>query len=150
MIIQEPVLLFSKETGEFPNSPLPVVVYRHATHLPILFKARYLKRMFARNRWTNAWNSGIFTHHHYHSTTHEVLGFFKGGTTLQIGGPNGKRVVMMPGDIVIIPAGVAHKNLGKEYQVGCIGAYPDGRNFDINTGEPSERPKTDHTIAAVP
>jgi uncharacterized protein YjlB len=150
IMIQEPLLIYLKDTGEFPNSRLPAVVYRQVFRLPVLFKGRHVRKIFARNRWTNAWDSGVFTYHHYHSTSHEVLGFYKGSTILQLGGPNGRQITVDAGDVLIIPAGVAHKNLGREHQVGCIGAYPDGRGYDINTGQPGERPATDRAIAALP
>jgi uncharacterized protein YjlB len=54
------------------------------------------------------------------------------------------------GDVLIIPAGVAHKNLGEEKDVICIGGYPGGRDFDINYGKPEERPIADEHIAALP
>jgi uncharacterized protein YjlB len=54
------------------------------------------------------------------------------------------------GDVLVIPAGVAHKNLDEENDVGVIGAYPDGRDYDMNYGKPAERPQTDENIARVP
>lgn len=145
-----PILYRCRNSGDFPGNRLPIVLYKNALSIPFLFKARYVKRQFAKHGWTNAWNSGVFTYSHYHSTTHEVLGFFGGSTTLQLGGANGHRITVNRGDVLIIPAGVAHKNLGDEYRVKCIGAYPDGRNYDINTGQPGERPGTDHNISALP
>jgi uncharacterized protein YjlB len=53
------------------------------------------------------------------------------------------------GDIIVIPAGVGHKNLGSD-NLGIVGAYPDGRNWDVNRGLPGERPQTDKNIAALP
>jgi len=147
---QQPALFYLEETPEFPNSRLPVVLYRLALDLSPFFKGQHIKTRFAHNQWTNAWDAGIFTYHHYHSTSHEVLGFYKGGTIVQLGGPEGPQVSVKAGDVLVIPAGVAHKNLGRESQVGCIGAYPDGRDFDINTGKPGERPGTDQRIAVLP
>jgi uncharacterized protein YjlB len=31
-----------------------------------------------------------------------------------------------------------------------VGAYPDGRHWDLLTGKPGERPKADQNIAALP
>jgi uncharacterized protein YjlB len=31
-----------------------------------------------------------------------------------------------------------------------VGAYPDGRDCDMNYGKPGERPRTDENIRAVP
>jgi uncharacterized protein YjlB len=53
------------------------------------------------------------------------------------------------GDVVIIPAGVAHCNLDKQNSVTCIGGYPQGKDYDMNYGHPGERPATDHNIAKL-
>lgn len=138
-----------RDDGTFPNSRLPVLVYRRALKLPPVFAAAYVRRLFAVNGWSNAWNYGIFEYHHYHSITHEVLGVHKGGTTLQLGGREGVKIKVERGDVIIIPAGVAHKNLGKETQLKCVGAYPGGSAYDINYGHAGERPAADRNIRRV-
>lgn len=145
-----PLQIFCQDNGRFPNSPLPVLFYKQAMDLPHLLAAGRVKKIFAKNEWANAWDAGIFTYSHYHSITHEVLGIYKGHTMLLLGGENGHQVKIESGDVLIIPAGVAHKNLGQEHDIGCIGAYPDGRDYDINSGLRGERPGTDQNIAAVP
>ncbi|HXD78039.1 MAG TPA: hypothetical protein VN616_09550 [Puia sp.] len=150
MATTQPVLHFFKDTGLFPNSKLPAVLYPRVLTLPPVCKGRFIRKLFAGHYWTNAWDAGVFTYPHYHSTTHEVLGFYKGGTVIQLGGETGVKLTVAAGDVLVIPAGVAHCNLGAEYDVRCIGAYPDGRDYDILTGEPSERPAADRNIAAVP
>jgi uncharacterized protein YjlB len=44
---------------------------------------------------------------------------------------------------------VAHKNLGGESAITCVGGYPGGISFDMNYGKPGERPATDVRIGAV-
>ncbi len=44
------------------------------------------------------------------------------------------------------PAGVAHKNLGEVHDVACVGAYPNGMDYDMNYGNNGERPHTDRKI----
>lgn len=78
-----------------------------------------------------------------------MLGIYSGKTSVQLGGDNGQQLVLEKGDVLIIPAGVAHKNLGDEGDVGVIGAYPDGRDYDMNYGKPGERPATDMNIARI-
>jgi uncharacterized protein YjlB len=138
------------DDGVYPNSDLPVLLYKKVLTLPPLFPAAYIKRLFAKNKWSNAWNYGIFEYDHYHSITHEVLGFFKGETHLQLGGKKGSKIHVEKGDVLIIPAGVAHKNLGDEKQIRCVGAYPGGMDYDINYGNVGERPQTDRNIRKVP
>lgn len=146
----KPHQLVLQDDGRFPNSTLPALLYKDALKIPFLFPATYVTHIFAKNNWTNAWDSGVFEYHHYHSTTHEVLGIYDGKTTLQLGGDDGAAVTVEKGDVLVIPAGVAHKNLGKENDISCIGAYPDGRDYDMNYGRPGERPGTDRNIAALP
>jgi uncharacterized protein YjlB len=138
------------DNGVFPNSKLPVLHYLKVLQLPSLFPARHIKKLFQKNGWTNNWRNGIYTYNHYHSVTHEAMGVIKGQTTLLIGGDNGKEITIEKGDVIIIPAGVAHKNLGKEKDVICIGGYPGGRDFDMNYGKAGERPQTDCNIALLP
>lgn len=139
-----------KDDGVFPNSDLPVLVYKNVLDLPLLFEAGYIIQLFEKNHWSNCWKSGIFTYHHYHSTSHEVIGVYKGKTTLLLGGENGVRMEIAKGDVIILPAGVAHKNMGAEHDVSCVGAYPGGMQYDICTGGPGERPLADTKIKQVP
>jgi uncharacterized protein YjlB len=91
-----------------------------------------VKRLFKKNNWHNAWVHGVFEYHHYHSITHEVLGVIKGESTLQLGGELGAKVHVRRGDVLVIPAGVAHRNLGRENQLKV-----------------GERPRADRNIAKV-
>lgn len=142
---------YLRDDGVFPNNAdLPVLVYRSVLELPVLFPSKHIVKLFKNNGWENAWKDGVYDFHHYHSKTHEVLGVYKGYTTLLIGGKNGIRIRLQKGDVIIIPAGVAHKNIEPEAPFKCVGAYPKGFFFDMKTGEPSERPKADQNIAAVP
>jgi len=140
---------FLKDDGTFPNSHLPVMFYKNALKLPSLFPAKFIKKQFKENNWKNSWKSGIFEYHHYHSITHEVMGVYKGKTTLLLGGKKGVKITIEKGDVLIIPAGVAHKNLKKETDVKCVGAYPNGKNYDMNYGKAKERPKADKNIRKV-
>lgn len=146
----EVVQYFLEDDGTFPNNAKPALHYKKVLDLPPVFSAAYVKRLFRHNGWNNAWVYGIYEYPHYHSITHEVLGFLKGETRIQLGGETGAVVTVQRGDVLIIPAGVAHCNLGKEKQVSCVGAYPDGRDYDMNYGKAGERPRADRNIAGVP
>ncbi len=138
------------DNGIFPNSKLPVLHYLQVLELPFFFPAAKIKSLFQKNGWTNNWRNGIYTYNHYHSVTHEAMAVIKGSTTLLLGGDDGQKVRISKGDVIIIPAGVAHRNLGREKDVICVGGYPEGKDFDMNYGNVGERPKTDHIIAALP
>jgi uncharacterized protein YjlB len=133
----------------FPNNSLPILLYPKVLHLPRLFPALAVRKLFQKNNWGNNWKQGIYTYHHYHSITHEVLGVCKGEALLLLGGEQGVTLFVEEGDVLIIPAGVAHMNLGEEKDVICVGGYPDGKDYDMNYGKKSERPATDENIASV-
>ncbi|HXB07100.1 MAG TPA: cupin domain-containing protein [Puia sp.] len=145
----EPEKFLFKDDGMIPNSKYPLLVYRNAFAARGGEGAAWLEERFAANNWTNSWRNGIYPFHHYHSTSHEVLGIYSGKALLHLGGEQGRKVEVAAGDILVIPAGVGHKNLNAE-DLGVVGAYPDGRSWDVNRGLPGERPQTDKNIAALP
>jgi uncharacterized protein YjlB len=139
------------DDGTFPNNGLlPLLVYRNALHLTSRENADTVTAIFESNSWINAWVDGIFDYHHYHSTAHEVLGVIKGSARIQFGGPSGVSLQLEPGDVVIIPAGIAHKNIGGDDDFQCVGAYPEGQQYDMNYGRTEERPKADENIKKLP
>jgi uncharacterized protein YjlB len=138
-----------KGNDTFPNSHLPVLLYKRVLILPALFTATHVEKLLVSNGWANNWRNGIYTRSHYHSNTHEVMACVDGSTMLLLGGENGKHIHFEKADVIIIPAGVAHKNLGKEDNVFCVGGYPGGLSFDMNFGEPGERPAADQNISNV-
>jgi uncharacterized protein YjlB len=133
------------DDGRFPNSRLPLLVYRSA--LPA--DPTIIERTFAANDWFNSWRNGIFTYHHFHSIAHEVLGIANGVVQIAFGGPSGKTVRVQAGDVVVIPAGVGHRNIGQTNDLVVIGAYPDGVDYDTRRGDPSEHAAMIRNIAAV-
>ena len=137
------------DDGVFPHSSLPIIYYPNVLHLPRLFPGLAVKKFFQKNDWGNNWQQGIYTYHHYHSITHEVLGVCRGETLLRLGGEEGTTVFIEEGDVLIIPAGVAHMNLGKEKDAICEGGYPNGRDYDMNYGKAGERPVADENIGSV-
>lgn len=146
----EPEQFSFRDDGVFPNSVLPVLLYRQAFKTEIGDGAFPIEQCFAENDWSNSWRNGVYSFAHYHSTTHEVLGAYGGAATLRLGGEHGKTVEVHAGDVIVIPAGVAHQNIGASADFAVVGAYPDGREWDLLRGRSSERPKADRTIAALP
>ncbi|SDM70998.1 cupin domain-containing protein [Kriegella aquimaris] len=146
---KEPQQLLFEDDGKIPNSKYPLILYKNAFKERSNSGATWLEKRFSENNWTNSWRNGIYPFHHYHSTSHEVLGIYSGSALVHFGGEKGEKVNVEAGDIVIIPAGVGHKKLGSK-NLGVVGAYPDGRSWDLNKGEPGERPKADKNIASLP
>jgi uncharacterized protein YjlB len=144
-----PEKYFFKDDGTIPNSRFPLLLYKNAFTARDTDGAGWLEKIFAANNWTNSWRNGIYPFHHYHSTSHEVLGIYSGSALVHLGGEQGQKIEIHAGDILVIPAGVGHKNINSE-NLGVVGAYPDGRSWDINRGLPGERPRTDENIAALP
>ena len=145
----EPENYLFKDDGQIPNSKFPLLLYKNVFGQRGDEGAEWLEKQFANNNWTNSWRNGVYSFHHYHSTSHEVLGVYSGSAVLHLGGEQGQKVKVTAGDIIVIPAGVGHKNLGSD-GLGIVGAYPDGRSWDVNRGLPGERPQTDKNIAALP
>ena len=138
--------------GYFPNnSHLPLLIYKGAFELLHDDPASQIEEVFESNVWGGIWRNGIYTYHHYHSNAHEVLGCYAGSARVQFGGPSGFVTNFEAGDIVIIPAGVAHKSISSSVSFRIIGAYPRGQyNYDMRRGLPGERPRVDEHIAGVP
>ncbi len=145
----EPQKIFLEDDGNIPNNKLPLLIYKNAFEERDDAGAAWLEQRFSENNWTNSWRNGVFDYHHYHSNTHEVLGVYNGTATLQLGGEKGKKMEVSAGDVIVIPAGVGHKNLGSE-NFKIVGAYPNGKKQDMNYGKEGERPRTDKNIADVP
>jgi uncharacterized protein YjlB len=147
---QERVVHFSDD-GLIPNNPkLPLVIYRRALKMQGRDAAGRIEELVAANEWGGTWRNGIYGYHHYHSTAHEVLLVYCGSAGVQLGGESGVVEQLETGDVLIIPAGVAHKNLGSSNDFAVIGAYPEGQEWDICYGKPEERLKADENIARVP
>jgi len=142
---------YFEDDGRFPNNPnLPVIIYRAFLDLTNESDPASIEKLLKSNGWENAWRDGIYEYHHYHSTAHEVLAVYSGAVSLQLGGQGGNIIALEKGDVVVIPAGVAHKNVFSTRDFRCMGAYPKGQNYDINYGHREERPHTDENIRNVP
>jgi uncharacterized protein YjlB len=146
-----------KDDGLVPNnSRLPLVLYPQVV---AAFggtggaaggdAARAFERIFADNGWNPAWRDGIFPYHHYHSTQHEVLGIYAGWARVQFGGEQGPVEELRAGDAVVIPAGVGHKRLEGSSDLGVVGAYPPGADWDMNYARREERADALRNIEAV-
>jgi uncharacterized protein YjlB len=142
-----PLLEHFADDGIFPNSRLPLLIYRSAVEART---PEVLEALFASNGWPPQWRSGIYPFHHFHSTAHEVLGIASGQAHLMLGGPGGREFDVSAGDVIVIPAGVGHRRLKSSPDFLVVGAYPPAQHWDLLKGEPGERPRADENIAKVP
>jgi len=138
------------DDGIYPNNEkLPLLAYKGAIRKTTNDLASIFEQLFEINQWDQSWRNGIYGFHHYHSTAHEVLGVYSGNANVQLGGEKGIELTANQGDVVIIPAGVAHKNLGASSDFAVVGAYPFDQEWDICYGKSEERPRADGNIARV-
>ena len=132
--------------GWIPNSRLPLLVYRRA--LPTDPAA--IERHFTAHDWSGGWRNGIYSFHHFHSTAHEVLGIASGAAEVRFGGSGGQTLRVEAGDVVVIPAGVAHCKQGTSGGLLVVGAYPGGAEYDLKRGDPAEHDAAVRNVSRVP
>ena len=139
-LVNEPDVLAHvlKDNGTFPNSKLPLLVYRQAVLVPEHDPAAVFEQLFTANGWLGMWRNGIYSYHHYHSTAHEVLGVYHGSAKVQFGGERGVVHEIHRGDVIIIPAGVAHMNLGSTAGFGVVVARACGGRDSLRTARRGE------------
>jgi uncharacterized protein YjlB len=108
-----------------PNGRFPVLIY----HGVEVSEAREL---FASNGWGGSWVDGVFDFHHFHSTSHEVLGVVAGDATIELGGPQGEAFDVEAGDVIVLPAGTGHRRAAANREFTVVGAYPRGQeDYDL-------------------
>ena len=113
------------------NERCPVIVYPGVMCLPEHDPARVFERIFRANAWSRSWRDGVYPYHHFHTTAHEVLGVYAGRAEVCLGGVHGLTLTIRAGDVLVVPAGVAHKRLDARPGLGVVGAYPDGQTPDL-------------------
>jgi len=149
--------IYAYENQPYPNSTLPVLYYKNALKdsLGESFTADDVLELFERNGYTNGWVNGIHSEHHFHPNTHEVLACVEAQGMVQIGGDRGEITQFRKGDILLVPAGVAHKKVDGDMKFQVVGAYPEELSPEMQYGnaddyesmrsrsEEVEVPKTD-------
>ena len=66
-----------------------------------------------------------------HSSSHEVLGCYRGSAGVLLGREQGELLTLEAGDAVLIPAGVGYFNKRSSSDFGVVGAYPRGIDWDM-------------------
>lgn len=141
---------YFKDDGIIPNSKFQLLVYQNAFTERGNAGAEFLEKKFKSNSWYNSWRWGVYPFHHYHSTSHEVLGVFQGNALLHMGGPKGEKINVKAGDILIIPAGVGHKCISHSDDFTVVGAYPNGMSYDLIKEEKDKHAQSLINISKVP
>lgn len=101
--------------GLIPNTSLqhkPLLIYRSA--LPSSSASAIEQHISSVGVVTPQWRYTMYSTSHFHSTSHEVLGIAHGKAKLCFGhesNPERVEEVVGKGDVVVVPAGVAHRLL---------------------------------------
>ena len=143
--------LLLQRNGWVPNNPrLPVLIYPKAIATDGSDPAALFEKTFQANGWPPQWRYGIFNYHHYHTEGHEVLGVASGRARLMLGGPDGHVLEVSAGDVLLLPAGTGHCNLGSSDDFLVVGAYPPGQQADICRAAPSAAQLASITMLPFP
>ena len=140
------------DDGRIPNNPtLPLILYRGGVDLTGSPDPEdVIEKKFAANGWGDMWRNGIYPYAHYHSMIHEVIGVARGRATVRFGGEHGREIEVVPGNVVILPAGTGHQCLKQTPTLVVIGAYPPNGKYNLCRASKAERAKALGTIRKVP
>lgn len=141
----QPERFVIRQIHGFPGNSLPALLWRAA--LPA--NATAMLARFAAHGWTGGWRNGIYDFDHFHSTAHEVLGCAAGWVDVSLGAGAGPVVRFAAGDVLMLPAGTAHRNVAAAPDLLVVGAYDRGRDWDLRRGDVAELPAVRATIAAL-
>ena len=103
------------------------------------------------------WRYTMYSRSHFHSTAHELLVVANGKAELCFGGetnPGRAEVEVSKGDVMIVPAGVAHRLVREIREEGgdddggngsfeMVGSYERGKSWDMCYGVEGEEKKVD-------
>ncbi|NDE90083.1 MAG: cupin [Alphaproteobacteria bacterium] len=149
-VMIEPEVLYLREAEDAPNnSVLPVLIYRAIVKSNVKNKAEAFEKHFAENEWSGVWRDTVYTHRHFHSNAHEALGFAKGGAKIELGGAQGKVIIFKAGDLLVLPAGTAHRRVAGSRNLSVVGAYPKGQGHYNMCRTMDECRDAKHKIADV-
>ncbi|KAB7897668.1 cupin [Rouxiella sp. S1S-2] len=143
-------LYITKSDGGVPNSPLPVLIYHHVIAPEAVDNADYLEHLFTTNGWPPQWRYGVYPFTHFHSNTPEALGVFAGSAKLQLGGEKGNIIQVNVGDVLLLPAGVGHKQVSADENFMMVGAYPPNVTADLCHDDVAKLAVRTKAVAKVP
>lgn len=134
--------------GLIPNTSIqnkPLLIYQNAFSSPSISASQIESHLSSIGVVKPQWRYTMYSASHFHSTSHELLGISNGEARICFGHEdNPKKVeeILRKGDVVIIPAGVAHRlleDLTGEFEM--VGAYPVGCSWDMCYGKSGEEQK---------
>jgi len=143
-------LLINKPDGGVPNNALPVLIYHRVIPPDTSDNAEYLEHLFRTNGWPPQWRYPVYTFTHFHSNTHEALGVYAGSAKLQLGGEHGKIIEVNVGDVLLLPAGIGHKQISADEDFMLVGAYPPDMKADLCHDELPQLAARTKAVNAVP
>jgi uncharacterized protein YjlB len=145
----DPLAFRFADDGSIPNNrALPFVVYKNSIDLAgTPDPEEVIEKTFAANGWRDMWRNGVYPYPHYHSMIHEAMGVARGRAKVRFGGKEGQEIEIVPGDVVILPAGTGHQCLTHTPDLVVIGAYPPSGKYDLCRGSKAEHAKA---LAAIP
>lgn len=110
-----------------------------------------VRALMESNGWCGTWTWRVFDYDHYHHDAFETLAVAAGGATLQLGGPQGERVDIKAGDVLLLPPGFGHRQIAMRDGFQICGAYPPGQERPtVLRTEPDFTDETLRRIANVP
>lgn len=134
--------------NRFPNTSIqgrPLLIYHSAFEKPITSQIE--SHLSSVGVVKPSWNYTMYSTSHFHSNTHEVLVISSGSAKLCFGGeenPDRVEPVVTEGDVIVVPAGVAHRLLEDKGGFSMVGSYPDGKCWDMCYGREDEAEKVNN------
>lgn len=127
-----------------PNTSVqrkPLLIYHSAFH-PGTSASAIEAHLAAIGVVEPQWRYTMYSISHFHSTAHELLCVASGQAQLCFGhedNPSRVLVRVGAGDVIVVPAGVAHRLLEDvNGDFGMVGSYPIGQNWDMCYGTEGE------------
>lgn len=129
---------------KLPNTSIqrrPLLIY-HAAFAPNVSASTIESHLTTAGVVVPRWRYTMYRQSHFHSTTHEVLCVYSGRARLCFGGdgnPHRVERVVERGDVMVVPAGVAHRLLEDlDGGFSMVGSYPPGHQWDMCYGQAGE------------
>lgn len=130
---RKPLAFRFSDDGIVPNNPrFPLLVYRGVVSLntSAFDAATIIDTLFESNNWGRSWRDTVYDFVHYHSQIHEVMGVARGTAKIECGGVKGSILTLKAGDVIILPAGTAHRLIEASRNFLVVGAYPEDGTYD--------------------